>query len=305
MLIEARNYFSCLHPMLVRCFAVAFGVWVAIISLYAMKRSTVNVALHKSVPVQLLQNGKVTKVTLTPINGIIQHTDFIGTSDRPTLDGGIINAADGITINVIHVDTNTQKSSTDLPMNFINKKMQRNSPTKLTSENPEHKTLLKLARPFQDTWATSSKVKSLLEEAAKDGKLDYVLRKTNQKGLPASVATVPMIESRYQVDAVSPKGAAGAWQLMSATAKDYGVNKEDRYKFKPATDAALNLLDDLHKQFGSWELAFAAYNAGAERVQTALRKKPHAHSVRELDLPVETKNYVALIMALNKTMESL
>lgn len=249
----------------------------------------------KPAKVELLQNGKIQPVVLKPVNGVVQHTDFIGTSDQPTFDGGIINAADGLAINTV-------------PENVSNRTYQNihaKSQAKTLSHNVDPESQAKIQPAFHDNWATSARVKSLLHKAAQDGKLAYVLDKTEKKGLPASVATVPMIESNYQNDALSSKGAAGAWQLMPSTAKDYGVAKDERYKFHPSTEAALNLLNDLHTQFGNWELAFAAYNAGTKRVQDALRKNPKAQSVQELELPRETKDYVKRIMAINVAMESL
>lgn len=240
----------------------------------------------KPAKVEILQNGQVHSVILQPIQGLPQHTDFIGTEDNPTMDGGIINAADGLAVNSFAVKPVLQHLNTEITA-------EKQTPAAANIKS------------FQDNWATSNKVKTLLKEAAKDGKLDYVLKKTDEKGLPASVATIPMIESAYQETAKSSKGAAGVWQLMPLTAMDYGVNKNERYNLKPSTDAALDLLNDLHKQFGSWELAFAAYNAGAKSVSKALQQNPRAKSVQELNLPKETKDYVSHVMALNKTLESL
>jgi hypothetical protein len=128
--------------------------------------------------------------------------------------------------------------------------------------------------------------------ATKNGKLFYVLTQAKSMNLPASVAAVPFVESRYDDNAVSNKGAAGAWQLMPALAKDYGLPQQDRFEFTSSTNVALTYLKQLYAQFGSWELTYAAYNAGPTRVQNALLRNPHATSVQELSLPQETKNYV-------------
>jgi len=61
----------------------------------------------------------------------------------------------------------------------------------------------------------------------------------------------------------------------------------------------------LHQQFGSWALAFAAYNAGSKRVELALRKNPKARSIKDLDLPKETKQYVSRIMSINKKLDKV
>jgi hypothetical protein len=264
----------------------------------------------KSVPI--IQSGVIKQVSLSQVSNIPIHTDKIGTSDEPTIDGGIVNAADGIQVNYF-LNTSIKKVKEAKKVKAEDIKNQSNLSIENTHiKNTNEKDSLKLGvkevktdSKLQDNWATSGRVKRLLKEAASDGKLSYVLNKIDQKGLPASVATVPMIESSYNEFVTSNKGAAGAWQLMPKTAKDYGVSTADRYKLAPSTEAALTLLNDLHKRFGSWSLAFAAYNAGEKRVQDAIKKSPNAKTVQDLDLPKETKDYVSRIMAVNKAMESL
>lgn len=70
-------------------------------------------------------------------------------------------------------------------------------------------------------------------------------------------------ESAYRPDAVSPKGAYGLGQLMPATARELGVDRED-----PAQnlDGAARYLVAQMDRFGSAELALAAYNAGPHRI---------------------------------------
>lgn len=244
-------------------------------------------------------------------SAVLQHTSFVGSTDFPTIDGGIINAVDGLPVHSVNFDTINKgaasSASVSRSVSAVSTAVSSSasSPTLSSAAAPVLVSAPASASFAQDNWATTPRVKRLLEAAVRNGKLDYVLKKLDEKGLPASVATVPMIESNYRETATSPKGAAGAWQLMSHTAQDYGLAKDERYKFTAATKAALDLLYDLYQQFNSWELAFAAYNAGAKRVQDALRKSPRATSVQELDLPQETKAYVTRIMLLNKTMAQM
>lgn len=239
--------------------------------------SIVNAELNNSV-LQVPSNYHVLKSSL-------EYTSYIGTTDHPTINGGIINSADGTPVN--H----------QMPI-----VIQRADPTPRIKPS---KTVVNNQIAFPDSWATSMRVKKLLIVAASAGKLSYVLKKTNEMGLPASVAIVPMVESHYQTDAISPKGAVGAWQLMPSVAKDYGIQNQDRFQFTTSTDTALKLLNQLHHQFGNWQLVFAAYNAGSKRVEDALEKNPNAKNMDELDLPQETKIYVKQIMSLNKTMMEL
>lgn len=132
----------------------------------------------------------------------------------------------------------------------------------------------------------------------------YVKQRSIAWGLPPAVAFIPWIESGYQTHAVSPKGAAGAWQLMPATAKAYGLSPQARFDFRNSTEVALQLLRDLHAQFGHWTLALAAYNAGSGRVQRALQRHPHAQWLEELGLPRETQGYVQRLVALQQALLS-
>lgn len=224
------------------------------------------------------------RMIVNKMHGMLVNTNEIGTPDHPTIEGGIINSTDNVIVN-----NNAMSVETKIPI--INAKQnilpQQHQPS------------------FQDDWATSGKIKQFLTAANTQGKLDYVLKKSDQMRLPASIAVLPMVESNYDGNAISTKGAGGAWQLMPETAERYGIKEQDRFRFSTSTDTALKLLSDLHQQFGNWELAFAAYNAGSNRIRIALQKNPQAKSIDELELPLETKVYVKRIMSINKKMMEL
>ena len=296
-----------IKPFMVQKHALMGMVVVVFISLIAMlpsadveklfykKTSSQKISLNQTVlsPVTVQSKAPVLKASefpegYHPLPASATHTAYMGTVDHPTIDGGMINVTDGIPI------TQDNPELTDKKEEPIKKEM------------PNEKALPEIVTTnAKDDWATSARVKRLLVSAAEEGKLDYVLKKSEAMGLPASVAVVPMVESNYQNTAVSGKGAAGAWQLMPSVAKDYGISNEERQQFTKSTDTALQLLTNLHQQFGNWEYAFAAYNAGATRVQNAILKNPQATSVEQLALPLETKQYVKRIMGLNKTMMTL
>jgi membrane-bound lytic murein transglycosylase D len=121
-------------------------------------------------------------------------------------------------------------------------------------------------------------------------------------GLPRQLKYLAMVESSLRPDAVSDAGAAGLWQLMPATAQQYGltINSyiDERLDLIRSTEAAVRLLADLHKQFGSWELALAAYNCGPGNVQKAIRAGGSRDfwEIREL-LPSQTQVYVPRFIA--------
>lgn len=126
------------------------------------------------------------------------------------------------------------------------------------------------------------------------------------EGVPAEFVAVGWVESRFNPQAVSPKGARGVWQLMPETARRYGLEvsrgRDDRTDLGRSTRAAARHLANLYAQFGDWSLALAAYNAGAERVEAALARAGSRDfwQAREW-LPRETQNYVpAVVEAMGK-----
>ncbi|OFZ41735.1 MAG: hypothetical protein A2504_03985 [Bdellovibrionales bacterium RIFOXYD12_FULL_39_22] len=124
-------------------------------------------------------------------------------------------------------------------------------------------------------------------------------------GLPRDLIFLAMAESGFQDKAKSWARAVGPWQFMSYTGKKFGLKidwyVDERMDPIKSTIAACNYLTVLYKQFGSWELAASAYNAGEGKVNRAIRKynTENFWSLREgRYLRSETKNYVPKIMAL-------
>lgn len=134
-------------------------------------------------------------------------------------------------------------------------------------------------------------------------------------GLPPSLRYLPIIESGYSPTAVSPASAVGLWQLMAGTARGLGVRvtpvlDERRHPLR-STEAALRFLDQLHRDFGSWFLALAAYNSGPARVRRLVRR--HAPLEPPSDalywrirphLPRETRDFVPKLFAAIRVGES-
>ena len=87
-----------------------------------------------------------------------------------------------------------------------------------------------------------------------------------EAGVPVNLLDALVIaESRYNPAALSPKGAAGLAQLMPDTARRIGVGNV----WDPNTNlrGGARLLRTLLDEFGRFDLALAAYNAGAGRVR--------------------------------------
>lgn len=129
----------------------------------------------------------------------------------------------------------------------------------------------------------------------------FLERILEAEGVPAEFVAVGWVESRFDPQAVSPKGARGVWQLMPETARRYGLEvsrrRDDRADLARSTRAAARYLADLYERFGDWSLALAAYNAGAERVEAALARAP-GRDFRQARsrLPRETQEYVPAVL---------
>jgi membrane-bound lytic murein transglycosylase D len=134
---------------------------------------------------------------------------------------------------------------------------------------------------------------------------EMMRRALRRKSLPEDLVWVAMIESGFDPAARSVAGAAGLWQFMPETARIYGL-AVDRWldqRLSPtlATDSAVDFLGDLHRRFGSWELAIAGYNMGYAGLASVVRRYNSndfwslAHT--EGTLPWETTLYVPKIIA--------
>jgi membrane-bound lytic murein transglycosylase D len=122
--------------------------------------------------------------------------------------------------------------------------------------------------------------------------------------LPPELYYLAMIESGYVTGNTSSASAVGIWQFMRPTALHYklavsGAIDERRHPIA-ATHAAARYLSDLHKQFRSWYLAIAAYNAGQGRIARAV-KRGHTTDFWSLAerklIPRETMDYIPKFLA--------
>ncbi len=119
--------------------------------------------------------------------------------------------------------------------------------------------------------------------------------------VPVALVWVAEVESSFNPGAISPVGAAGLYQLMPATARQYGLRLEpddDRFYPEKNARAAARHMSYLRDVFDDWSLAMAAYNAGHNRVR-GLLKQHHARSFEEIAiyLPMETQVFVPRVDA--------
>jgi len=126
-----------------------------------------------------------------------------------------------------------------------------------------------------------------------------------ENDLPRDLIFLAMAESGFNNHAKSVAAAVGPWQFMPATGKDYSLNQnfyvDERRDPVKATIAAAQYLGKLYQDFGAWEIATAAYNAGEGKLGRAIKKYKTTdfwELTRGKYLKSETKNYVPKIMAL-------
>lgn len=124
-------------------------------------------------------------------------------------------------------------------------------------------------------------------------------------GIPDDFKYMAVIESNL-TNVVSPAGAAGFWQLMKSTAKEYGLEVNDdvdmRYNVEKSTEAACRFLNKAHDRFGSWALAAAAYNAGCRRIAGFLNDQK-VDSYFDLLMAEETERYLYRMIAVKIIFE--
>ncbi|WP_027995949.1 transglycosylase SLT domain-containing protein [Simplicispira psychrophila] len=134
--------------------------------------------------------------------------------------------------------------------------------------------------------------------------LFHIVEELERRNMPTELALLPYIESAFNPQAVSSAKAAGMWQFMPATGNYFDLKqnafRDDRRDVLASTRAALDYLQKLHRMFGDWHLALAAYNWGEGSVSRAIARNQKAGlGIRytDLNLPAETRLYVPKLQA--------
>ncbi len=139
---------------------------------------------------------------------------------------------------------------------------------------------------------------------ARAGRYRAMVEKTlADEGVPKDLIYLAIAESGFRPRAVDRRsGAGGMWQFMPHN--DYGLVRnswvDERFDPQKSTEAYARYIKELHKQFGDWYLAMAAYDWGAGKVQRAVQRTGYAdfwQLYQRNVLPAETKNYVPIILA--------
>ncbi|MEY4591334.1 MAG: hypothetical protein RIR18_229 [Pseudomonadota bacterium] len=135
--------------------------------------------------------------------------------------------------------------------------------------------------------------------------LHHIVSELERRGMPTELALLPMVESSYDPNAYSPARAAGLWQFIPSTGKNYNLGQtwweDERRDVVASTTAALDYLQTIYDMHGDWHLALASYNWGENAVARAIAKNvanglPTDFS--SLTMPNETRHYVPKLQAL-------
>lgn len=121
--------------------------------------------------------------------------------------------------------------------------------------------------------------------------------------VPEELKYLTIVESAMNPQATSRVGAAGLWQFMYTTGKNYGLEvnsiideRRDTYK---SSDAAAHYIHDLYRIFGDWHLAIAAYNCGPGNINKAIARSGGKRDFWQIYsyLPRETRGYIPAFIA--------
>ncbi len=136
--------------------------------------------------------------------------------------------------------------------------------------------------------------------------LFHVVQELEKRNMPMELALLPFIESAFNPQALSSAKAAGMWQFIPSTGRDYNLKqntfRDERRDVVASTNAALTYLQRLYGMFGDWQLALAAYNWGEGSVSRAIAKaeaagKPIDFNSLSAFMPAETRNYYPKLQA--------
>ncbi|MFP5462322.1 MAG: transglycosylase SLT domain-containing protein [Gammaproteobacteria bacterium] len=136
--------------------------------------------------------------------------------------------------------------------------------------------------------------------------LFYIVEELERRGMPTELALLPFVESAMNPTAVSSAKAAGLWQFIPSTGKQYNLHQnwwvDNRRDPVKSTHAALDYLQRIYEMHGNdWFLALASYNWGEGSVARAVRKnqlRGRGTDYLSLDMPAETRHYVPKLIAL-------
>ncbi len=140
----------------------------------------------------------------------------------------------------------------------------------------------------------------------------WIAGQVKKRNMPMELVLLPIVESAFNPHATSGANAAGIWQIIPSTGRNYGLKQTRNYDARrdvvASTTAALDMMQRLNRMFdGDWLLTVAAYNSGEGRVMKAIKaNKARGLSTDfwSLSLPQETKIYVPKMLALSDILKN-
>jgi membrane-bound lytic murein transglycosylase D len=136
--------------------------------------------------------------------------------------------------------------------------------------------------------------------------LYFIIDEVEKRGMPTEIALLPFVESAMNPVALSHAKAAGLWQFIPSTGKQYELSQnwwvDNRRDVVQSTRAALDYLQKIYEMHGNdWFLALASYNWGENAVARAVRNnqaRGRPTDYLSLSMPAETRHYVPKLIAL-------
>lgn len=165
-----------------------------------------------------------------------------------------------------------------------------------------------IVQKFIDRYATKLRKSVSLMLGASNFYMPVFEQALEAYNVPLELRYLPIIESALNPQAVSRVGATGVWQFMLETGRQYGLTVntlvDERRDPVKASYAAARYLHDLYNIFGDWTLSIAAYNAGPENINKAIKRAGGVTDYWKIYpyLPKETRGYVPGFIAANYIM---
>jgi membrane-bound lytic murein transglycosylase D len=140
----------------------------------------------------------------------------------------------------------------------------------------------------------------------------WIVGQIKKRNMPMELVLLPIVESAFNPHATSSANAAGLWQIVPQTGRNYGLKNNQWYDGRrdvvASTTAALDMMQYLNRMFnGDWLLTVAAYNSGEGRVMQAVKankRQGKPTNFWALSLPRETSIYVPKMLALSDIIKN-
>lgn len=141
--------------------------------------------------------------------------------------------------------------------------------------------------------------------------LHHIVEEIEARNLPMELALLPIVESAFNPQATSHAKAAGLWQFIPSTGRNFDLSQnwwtDERRDVIESTRAAMEYLQKVYTiQGNDWFLALASYNWGEGSVARAI-KRNQAQGLRtdylSLKMPRETRGYVPQLIALREIVK--